>query len=53
LAAEGHAWYLDERNIDVQIIGPRPFLTLGWMEPHLVPAWSRFWLTGASAVCPR
>jgi predicted TIM-barrel fold metal-dependent hydrolase len=40
-AAEGHVRYMDERNIDVQIIGPRPFLTLGWMEPHLVPAWTR------------
>ena len=25
-AALGHVRYLDERNIDVQIIGPRPFL---------------------------
>ena len=22
--------------------GPRPFLTLGWMEPHLLPAWTRY-----------
>jgi predicted TIM-barrel fold metal-dependent hydrolase len=41
-AAAGHAKYMDERNIDVQVIGPRPFLTMGWMEPHLVPAWSRY-----------
>jgi len=41
-AAAGHVKYLDDRNIDVQIIGPRPFLTMGWMEPHLVPAWSRY-----------
>ncbi|HYK70837.1 MAG TPA: amidohydrolase family protein [Streptosporangiaceae bacterium] len=41
-AAAGHAKYMDDRNIDVQIIGPRPFLTMGWMEPHLVPAWSRY-----------
>jgi predicted TIM-barrel fold metal-dependent hydrolase len=41
-AAEGHVRYLDERNIDVQVIGPRPFLTMGWMEPHLVPAWARY-----------
>jgi predicted TIM-barrel fold metal-dependent hydrolase len=41
-AAERHARYLDERDIDVQVIGPRPFLTLGWMEPHLVPAWTRY-----------
>ena len=37
-----HATYMDERNIDVQIIGPRPFLVLGWMEPHLLPAWTRY-----------
>jgi predicted TIM-barrel fold metal-dependent hydrolase len=41
-AAEGHVRYLAERSIDVQVIGPRPFLTLGWMEPHLVPAWARY-----------
>ena len=41
-AAAGHVTYLDDRNIDVQIIGPRPFLTMGWMEPHLVPAWTRY-----------
>lgn len=35
LAAEEHARYLDERNIDVQVIGPRPFLTLA--------GWSRTW----------
>jgi predicted TIM-barrel fold metal-dependent hydrolase len=41
-AALGHATYMDDRNIDVQIIGPRPFLMLGWMEPHLLPAWTRY-----------
>jgi predicted TIM-barrel fold metal-dependent hydrolase len=41
-AAAGHVKYLDDRAIDVQIIGPRPFLTMGWMEPHLVPAWTRY-----------
>jgi predicted TIM-barrel fold metal-dependent hydrolase len=41
-AAASHAKYMDDRNIDVQIIGPRPFLTMGWMEPHLVPAWTRY-----------
>jgi predicted TIM-barrel fold metal-dependent hydrolase len=41
-AAAGHATYMDDRNIDVQIIGPRPFLMLGWMEPHLLPAWTRY-----------
>jgi predicted TIM-barrel fold metal-dependent hydrolase len=41
-AALGHVSYMDERNIDVQVIGPRPFLMLGWMEPHLLPAWTRY-----------
>jgi predicted TIM-barrel fold metal-dependent hydrolase len=41
-AAAGHATYMDDRNIDVQVIGPRPFLMLGWMEPHLLPAWTRY-----------
>jgi predicted TIM-barrel fold metal-dependent hydrolase len=36
-----HVAYIDERQIDVQILGPRPFLMLGWMEPHLLPAWTR------------
>ena len=27
----GHVQYMDERNIDVQIIGPRPFIMMGWM----------------------
>jgi predicted TIM-barrel fold metal-dependent hydrolase len=36
-----HVNYMDERNIDVQIIGPRPFMMLGWMESHLLPSWTR------------
>ena len=41
-AAQEHVTYMDARNIDVQIIGPRPFTTMGWMQPHLIPAWSTF-----------
>jgi predicted TIM-barrel fold metal-dependent hydrolase len=41
-AATRHAKYMDDRNIDVQVIGPRPFIVLGWMQPHLLPAWCRF-----------
>src|SRR3972149_10213675 len=40
-AAQTHVSYMDERQIDVQIIGPRPFTMLGWMEPHLLPSWTR------------
>ncbi|MDX6356920.1 MAG: meta-cleavage compound hydrolase [Streptomyces sp.] len=41
-AAQKHVEILDERNIDVQVIGPRPFMTLGWMEEHLLPAWATY-----------
>jgi predicted TIM-barrel fold metal-dependent hydrolase len=41
-AALGHARYMDERDIDVQVIGPRPFLAMGWMEPHLIGSWTRY-----------
>lgn len=41
-AAADHVAYIDARDIDVQIIGPRPYLMLGWMEPHLAPAWARY-----------
>jgi predicted TIM-barrel fold metal-dependent hydrolase len=41
-ASQRHIDYMDERNIDVQIIGPRPFRVMGFMEEHLTPAWARF-----------
>ncbi len=41
-AAQEHVAYLDARGIDVQIIGPRPYVTLGWMEDHLIPSWTRY-----------
>ena len=34
LVLKQHVEYMDERNIDVQIIGPRPFIMLGWMPNH-------------------
>lgn len=36
-AVDRHVAYIDAREIDVQLIGPRPFVMLGWMEPHLLP----------------
>jgi predicted TIM-barrel fold metal-dependent hydrolase len=42
IAAESHVKYLDDRNIDVQVIGPRPFTMLGWMQPHLLPSWCTY-----------
>lgn len=41
-AAKRHLDYMTERKIDVQIIGPRPFTMMGWMQPHLLPAWVSF-----------
>jgi predicted TIM-barrel fold metal-dependent hydrolase len=41
-ASQRHVAYMDERNIDVQIIGPRPFRMMGFMEDHLIGNWSRF-----------
>src|SRR5437868_4955380 len=41
-ASQRHVEYMDARNIDVQIIGPRPFRVMGFMEEHLTPAWARF-----------
>ena len=35
---EYHLKRLDERNIDVQVIGPRPLLRFGWMPSHLIEA---------------
>ena len=36
-----HLAYIDERQIDVQVLGPRPFLMQGFMADHLLPAWTR------------
>ena len=41
-AAQRHVDYLDERDIDVQIIGPRPYLQMGFMAPHLIPRWTEY-----------
>ncbi len=41
-ASKRHVDYMDARNIDVQIIGPRPFRVMGFMEEHLTPSWAHF-----------
>lgn len=41
-AAKGHVDIMDERNIDVQIIGLRPPWHYGWIEKHLVRSWAEF-----------
>jgi predicted TIM-barrel fold metal-dependent hydrolase len=40
-SAADHVAYIDERNIDVQVIGPRPLNQMGWMEDHLQESWCR------------
>ena len=37
-----HTDLMDDHNIDAQLIGPRPFLMLGWMAKHLLPSWVTF-----------
>jgi predicted TIM-barrel fold metal-dependent hydrolase len=39
---KGHVDYMDERNIDVQVIGPRPFTMMGWMPRNLLGRWAEF-----------
>ena len=41
-AAQAHVDYMDARDIDVQIIGPRPYLVMGFMAPHLIPCWAAY-----------
>ena len=41
-SAQWHVNYLDARGIDVQVIGPRPYVTFGWMEDHLLAPWARY-----------
>lgn len=37
-----HIAVMDERNIDIQVLGPRPFLMSADMQPHVFNAWTRF-----------
>ncbi|MCY4624698.1 MAG: amidohydrolase family protein [Chloroflexi bacterium] len=37
-----HVDFMDDRNIDVQVIGPRPFRMMGWMPRHLLKRWCEF-----------
>jgi predicted TIM-barrel fold metal-dependent hydrolase len=39
---QSHIKYMDDRNIDVQAIGPRPFTMMGWMPRHLLVRWCEF-----------
>ncbi|MFP6733703.1 MAG: amidohydrolase family protein [Rhodospirillales bacterium] len=37
-----HTDLLESHSIEAQLVGPRPFTMLGWMQPHIMKAWSRF-----------
>jgi len=37
-----HLKELDDRQIDVQLLGPRPFSDFHWMRPLLQNAWARY-----------
>jgi predicted TIM-barrel fold metal-dependent hydrolase len=37
-----HVHVMDKRNIDVQVLGPRPFLMSADMQPRIYQAWTRF-----------
>lgn len=40
-ALERHLRMMDERNIDVQLISPRPVGMMHWERPFIVEAWTR------------
>ena len=40
-ALQGHLKVMDERNIDVQFIGPRPVAMWHWLRPFLQENWAR------------
>ena len=41
-ANQRHVDWMTDRNIDVQVIGPRPFRMMGWMPRHLLQRWCEF-----------
>src|SRR5258708_19929593 len=40
-AAQRHIHYMDARNLDVQLIGPRPFRAVCFLEQPPTPSWAR------------
>ena len=40
-AQDRHLGMMDERNIDVQFISPRPVAMMHWEQPHIVDHWSQ------------
>jgi predicted TIM-barrel fold metal-dependent hydrolase len=40
-ALDRHLRMLDERNVDVQLVSPRPIAMMHWERPFLVEAWTK------------
>src|SRR5580765_7199402 len=40
-AQQTHLKIMDDRSVDVQLIGPRPFAQFLWARPHIQAAWAR------------
>jgi predicted TIM-barrel fold metal-dependent hydrolase len=40
-AQANHLKVMDERSVDVQLVGPRPFAQFLWARPHVQVAWAR------------
>src|SRR3989442_14695143 len=40
-ALQRHLRELDERNVDLQLVGPRPFAMFQHIRPHIQEAWCR------------
>ena len=36
-----HLKVMDERSVDVQLVGPRPFASFQWARPHIQALWAR------------
>src|ERR1700761_1881540 len=41
-SVQKHTSLIDDRQIECQLLGPRPFLMSGWMSPHILEPWTRF-----------
>ena len=39
-AQQRHLKFMDDRNIDIQLIGPRPIAMWHWMRPFLQEFWA-------------
>ncbi len=40
-AQQRHLKFMDDRNVDIQLIGPRPIAMWHWMRPFLQDFWCR------------